>query len=430
MLHFGLCCPCTPGHFNPMASLGRELIDNGHKVTYFSGADGESLALAQGVEFWMLDSGQFPKGTMRKQLDRFEAIGELEGFFYTVEQYTNANKWICQYAPAAFRAAGVNALLIDQTDIASASVAEALGLPFVTICNALPLNQESKVPPWVTDWDYSQEWWSQLRNQAVYLAGDLLSLFTLLDPINRFREANGLTALTNLESAYSRLAQLCQLPREFDFPREHLPAHFYYTGPWRDQYSKQSDTLPCLLDDRPLVYASLGTVQNRKHQLFFLIAEACKDLPIQLVIAHGGALSPQQVAALPGNPLALEWAPQVPLIARAALVVTHCGLNTVLDALEYGVPMVAIPLMHEQPAIGARLQRAGVARILPTREQTTAIDLRNAIQTVLQNEDFTGAARHLREAIRQSGGVSLAVQVIEQAVAKKTTVVSFSGGIK
>jgi len=39
-------------------------------------------------------------------------------------------------------------------------------------------------------------------------------------------------------------------------------------------------------------------------------------------------------------PLVVEYAPQLELLAKARLTITHAGLNTVLDSLSNGVPLV------------------------------------------------------------------------------------------
>ena len=66
---------------------------------------------------------------------------------------------ICRDAPEAVRNARVDALLVDQTEPAGGSVAEHLGIRFVTICNALALNREPDVPPPFTSWSYRRNVW-------------------------------------------------------------------------------------------------------------------------------------------------------------------------------------------------------------------------------------------------------------------------------
>jgi hypothetical protein len=70
--------------------------------------------------------------------------------------------------PAAIKETGVEALLVDETTSAGGTVAEFLGIPFVTVCSALVLNQEDAIPPFFTPWSYNSAWWALLRNRAGY----------------------------------------------------------------------------------------------------------------------------------------------------------------------------------------------------------------------------------------------------------------------
>jgi len=88
----------------------------------------------------------------------------------------------------------------------------------------------------------------------------------------------------------------------------------------------------------------MGTIQNRVQEVFREIAEACNGLDAQLVISLGGGSSPEQIGPMPGNPIVVQMAPQLELVKRATLVITHAGLNTALECLSAGVPMVAIPV--------------------------------------------------------------------------------------
>src|SRR6185503_13104054 len=91
----------------------------------------------------------------------------------------------------------------------------------------------------------------------------------------------------------------------------------------------------------------------------------CRGLDVQLVISHGGGLTPEEANGLPGDPLVVGYAPQVDLLARAALTITHAGLNTVLDSLANGVPLVTVPITYEQPAIARRVEWTGSGRSIP-----------------------------------------------------------------
>ena len=216
------------------------------------------------------------------------------------------------------------------------------------------------------------------------------------------------------DNSFSRLAQICQMPREFDFPRTALPSALHYVGPLRGGLPRPIDFPWDRLDRRPLVYASLGTLQNSREPLFRMFAEACRGLDVQLVISHGGGLTPQEAAGLPGDPLVVSYAPQVDLLARAALTITHAGLNTVLDSLANGVPVVAVPITYEQPAIARRVEWAGAGRTIAL-ERLTPARLREAARAVLEQPEYRAAAQRMAQAIRTAGGTRRAADLVEEA---------------
>ena len=124
----------------------------------------------------------------------------------------------------------------------------------------------------------------------------------------------------------------------------------------------------------------MGTLQNRSLEIFQCIAEACDGLDAQLVISLGGGSSPE-LQSLPGSPLVVEYAPQLELLKKATLTITHAGLNTVLESLSEGVPLVAIPITNDQPGVAARLAWTGAGEVVPLSGLSVP-RLRAAIQQV------------------------------------------------
>jgi len=62
-------------------------------------------------------------------------------------------------------------------------------------------------------------------------------------------------------------------------------AGFHFTGPYSNPDSREPTFFPFdHLTGQPVIYASLGTVQNRLLGTFQTIAEACRDLDVQLLL--------------------------------------------------------------------------------------------------------------------------------------------------
>jgi MGT family glycosyltransferase len=217
------------------------------------------------------------------------------------------------------------------------------------------------------------------------------------------------------DDALSTLAQVAQLPAALEFEIEMRNRHplLHYTGPFVDaQQRPKIDFDWNRLDGRPLVYASLGTLQNGSERVFRIIAEACAALPVQLVISLGGGIDRERLGALSGNPIVEKYVPQLELIKRSAAVITHAGINTALESLAEGIPLVCIPLGNDQPGVAARVAARGAGLVVPPL-RLTAKRLRWALRAVLEDESYRSAARKLQATIQQIDGLEQAADIVE-----------------
>jgi MGT family glycosyltransferase len=166
----------------------------------------------------------------------------------------------------------------------------------------------------------------------------------------------------------------------------------------------------------------MGTLQNGSKEAFEIIARGCAKLDVQLVMSLGGGFSIDSLGELPGQPIVVEFAPQLELLKHATVVITHAGLNTVLESIAEGKPMVAIPIGNDQPGIAARLAAKGAAIVLP-RKELTADKVEKAVRTVLEDDRYRRAATGLKESIGDVDGAALAAQLIEEKLCLKPSAV-------
>lgn len=168
MTHFGIICPATTGHLNPMTALGWELQRRGHQVTLFGILDAQSEARSAGLGFGAIGESNFPPGAMAQIFDQQGKLSGLEAVRFTVTWIKNITATFLREAPAAIKEAGVEALLIGQISPEGGTIANFLDIPFVSIANALLSYRDISIPPSHTLWSYSPTWWSRLRNLFGY----------------------------------------------------------------------------------------------------------------------------------------------------------------------------------------------------------------------------------------------------------------------
>jgi zeaxanthin glucosyltransferase len=408
LAHLGIVCPPIPGHINPLAVLGRRLQRRGHRVTLFQIPPLRETARREGLGF-------HPVGdTEGKEIaEAIASMVELKGLAsvrFAIECSRRLSDLLCRELPGALRRSDVDMVLADQNEPAAASVAESLNLPFISVCPSLPLNREPAIPPPFFGWSWRDSALARGRNRVGMAVADWL-----IAPVNRtlnhYRTSWGLAPLRTPDDSFSTHAQLCQLTPDFDFPRRKLPRGFHYLGPFVDGEGAKYDFPWEQLNGKPLIYASLGTLQDPGSEYFRMIARACAGMNVQVVIAAGGNHA-GMLSNLEGSPVVVEYAPQLELLARAALTITHAGLNTVMQSLLFGVPMVAIPLAHDQPAIAARIAWSGTGEVIPPRALN--VDrLRAAIGRVLEQPRFRQKAVGIRASIGRAGGAEKGADVVE-----------------
>lgn len=415
MARIGAFCYPGTGHLNPMTALAHSLQLRGHEVVIFGIADTEARVRAAGIEFHRIGAEDYPPGTLQKLDERMAPLTGLAALRFTLKRVRDSARMVLRDGPEAVRTARVEALLVDEAEFAG-SVADYLGLPWISIALIPPLVDDDRFPPFWLGWRAGQDRLSRLRNR---LAMRVLSRMAapIFRDVNRERRAWGLKPFRNGGEALSPLAQITQLPEALEFEMDgRRPTELFYTGPFVHAQQRPAVEFPWeRLDGRPLIYASLGTLQNGSEAIYRAIAEACAGLEAQLLISLGGGLDPARLGRLAGDPLVVRYAPQLEILQRAALVITHAGLNTVLESLCEGVPMVAVPLGNDQPGVAARVEARG-ACVVVSRRSLSPARLRKAIVLVLQDGSYRESAQVLQRGIRQIDGPARAADLIEEVL--------------
>ena len=411
MAHFALIAPPLPGHFNPLLALGQELAGRGHQISFVHLPDAARMVRGAGMSFEAIGASTHPPGWLDGWIARMARLTGPLGLRRMIADVAGLTDMICREGPEALRRLRVDAVIADQMEPGAGVISEHLGLPFVTTATGLPINREGSVPPPYVGWTYDPSPKGRKWNEGGYRISDLL-MRKVGDVLEHHAMRLGLPVRRRADQFFSSQAQLAQAVAGVDFPRSELPSSFHYLGPFRASHDGEF-TIPDP-DGRPLVFCSLGTLQGSRSRIFQHVAMVCARLGLRLVIAHGGRMPTSDVAKLAGDPLVFDFVPQRAVLAKASLAITHAGFNTVLDALSFGVPLVAIPLAFEQPATAARLDYRGVARIVPRLRVGSR--LQPAVEEVLGDPRYRANAATVDDEIAAAGGVSRAADLAEAAL--------------
>ena len=318
--------------------------------------------------------------------------------------------------PDTLSKAGVDGIVLDQYQPYVELIPMHLRMPFVHVSNALHVDYTGRTPICFVDWPYETGADALARNmEGVRRARKLLEPVTAV--AQAYAKQVGLSVdWNNPHSTLSPLAWITQCPKEFDFGRAPDFPQFQYAGPFHDGRGRMDFDFPWQqLTGKPIVYASMGTLQNGLVDIFRSITQAAIGLKeLQFVLAVGGQLDPKQLGDVSANVLVVNHAPQIEILKRSSLCITHAGLNTVLESLSSGVPMLALPITNDQPGVAARIANKKVGVVI-SPDQATPENFVTAIKRVLGDSTFWDNVRRVQKAIRSADGLSIAADILETA---------------
>ncbi|MFP5077997.1 glycosyltransferase [Rhizobium sp. YIM 134829] len=406
-MHFALLCLPYQSHIAVFETLAVALARRGHRI---------SIVVNRGVEPMISTdlSVEAVEGTNHSQIAAIIAraarpAGPL-GILRTVHDGVILSEALCRHGPAMLRRLGVDAIVGDQMEPAAGLIARHLGCPHITLACAVPMEQDDGVPLPFLSWPYDRSEKGLKRNAG----GERVSRLLMTEQrrmIKRWSIRFGLEERCHdLRSCMSDRATIAQLTEGIDFPRCSNQSRLHLLGPLRHEGPLHD--LPIEVDpNRPFVFMSLGTLQGHRYRLFRTAAKACQALGVQMLVAHCGGLNARQEAGL-GATWVTDYAPQRAVLARADLCITHGGINTVMDALSAGTPVLALPIAFDQPGLGARIVHHGVGlRLSP--HLLTERAMKAAITRLLGDPAYATRAWEVGRTIAGTGGLQAAVSLIE-----------------
>ena len=402
-MKIGFICPNLPGHINPMSALARQLQTRGHDVVFLYSSSANGLPCIPGDKRDDMNAN-------RPEMSKLEGNEALAFYCGVAAKETEA---IFKSLPRMLEKTGVEALVLDPIKFFVELAAMKLRIPYVTVANALYIDFSGYTPAGIFGWPHETTPSALARNlQAVTQA----VRFCYNEGTKSYAKELGFkTDLDHPSWVFSELAYITQLPKEFDFEHPLLPPQFHYTGPFHDGKGRHPVDFPWdRLTGEPLIYASMGTIMNGRADVFRTIAAgAANHRGTQLVLSIGDRLDPKQIGPVPSNAIIVNQAPQLELLKRASVCITHAGLNTVLESLAQGVPQLAIPVTFEQPGIAARIaaKKTGVTMSFA---DLTSEHLSTLLGEVLSCSIYRENARKFQEIISKTNGLAMAANIVER----------------
>jgi MGT family glycosyltransferase len=192
---------------------------------------------------------------------------------------------------------------------------------------------------------------------------------------------------------------------------ETLDASFRLIGPCLRPAEPAPDFPYAALEMENLVYISLGTVFNDNIGFYRDCMAAFAGGPYHVLLSVGQRVDLGALGQVPENVVVCRSVPQLDVLQRARLFVSHAGANSVHEALYYGVPLVLVPQMFEQ-AMNAHQVVVNGAGICLDPAALTPERLRQAVDAAMIDPSFRQNAERVGATLRAAGGAPRAADEI------------------
>jgi UDP:flavonoid glycosyltransferase YjiC (YdhE family) len=147
---------------------------------------------------------------------------------------------------------------------------------------------------------------------------------------------------------------------------------------------------------QPTVYATAGTAVNQTPKLLETFATALQGEGLNAVLTIGPDRDPSEFAWAGPNVQVERYVPESRALPTCDAVLSHCGSGTMYAALDFGLPMVNVPIGMDQPENAARCAAAGVGVTVDVA--ALSVDsVRNAVHAVLHDPSYRTNAQRVRQ---------------------------------
>ena len=390
---------CIPahGHTNPTLEVVKELIRQGHEVRYFSYECMKEKIISTGAEYISCDAYDYEQNIKPEDGKRI-----AEDLSFAIEILVNSTLALDEALLEQINEWNPDCIVADSMALWGKLIALKLGIPFISSTTTFAFNQHS----------------------SKVMQGSLKDLFKVILQMGKAKkhlkrlQERGYPIKSALEIIQNdnNTHTIVYTSPEFQPYAETFSDKYVFVGP-----SIRSTTEIIRKTREKLVYISMGTVNNDMVQFYKNCIEALKDTDYQVIISVGTQVESGNLLALTkgygiqADISIVPYVDQIAVLKQADVFLTHCGMNSVSEALYHEVPLVMFPQTNEQKGVAYRVNELGAGAYL---QEASIENLRHTFEMVLIDSCYKEHAIKISESFKKCGGSKAAVEKIISTLQK------------
>jgi len=387
MAHIIICSLGFRGHVNPLLGIAQALVSRGHDVTWYCtepvGRDiAETGATFQAYASTFDPKFEFPTNNVTSSY-----------FFRSVAEA----RYVLPQLLASLRHQTPDLVIYDGAFLAGRLLCERLQVPAVKLC-----------PSYASTETYNP--FADSR-KAFFQNTELLSAFDA--EVAKLNAECGVNYDLKSSVGHAEAFNIVCMPKAFHPDIAAFDERFLFIGP--SLRHEQEQDLKRTNTGRPLLYISLGTLNNNKPGFYESCFEAFADSEWDVLMAVGNRVD-RSAWRLPTNIRVEPFIPQLQVLRQASVFISQGGMNSVQEALYFGVPVIAVPSTGEQALTAQRINELQLG-IGMEGEQPSSAGLKKAVNDLLERPEIYQQVRQFAHTSKNAGGCVRAVEEIEKMIA-------------
>lgn len=389
------------GHINPTLPVVAELVRRGERVVYYATELFQAKVEATGAEY----RSYGPQELFERKLAYGGIFGGMVGLLEATEE-------ILADLLAQVREERPDYLLLEAHSVPGNLVQKIVEIPAITLCSMFAFNERLISPSDLIRFMYGPA-------PAPALLDGLQGLHHYLEVAQRITNKYGV-ACPNIVEYLSNPQPLNIVftSKYFQIGGEQaFDERYKFVGPSVAPRVETTAGQPAgdfpwdALTGQALIYVSMGTMYNADAAFYHACFDAFGDSGYQVVLAVGQRLDLSQLRQPPDNFIVRPFVPQLELLQRANLFITHGGMNSANEGILFHVPMLVLPQQADHYVVANRLAELGAGIVLD-RSQVTAEQLRALSEKVLTDSSYKAQCETIAETLRAGGGYQRAADEI------------------
>ena len=387
-MHVAIVAASAPSHMHPHLAVVRELVRRGHRVSYLVGHHLAELAA---------DTGADVVGCTSVLPGAPGVPGWPDDDVAGMRMFLDEAVHVLPQVHAALDRDRPDVVLYDIGGMAGPVAAERWGVP------------AAQLSPSIVAWDgYADDMAEALApmlSSPGYQAYRGAFDDWLADSELSFDDVTGVPARC-----------LVLIPRVMQPNSSRVGDRYRFVGPCIDPHRADPGDWQEPAGDGPLVLVAFGTAYTRRPDVYRNVIDALDGMGWRMVLATGGRVPKDDLGAVPAWVRVEDVVPQVAVLHRADVFVTHAGMGSCTEALWCAVPTVAVPQAVDQFGNADQLATLGVGVRLAS-DPPSPDELRAALVGVTDDPGVRKRLDVIRAELHRDGGPGRAADAVEDVAA-------------